>query len=145
MVGHQRMSFLDAFQGYHQIALAPEDQEKTSFITPEDNYHYIVMPFGLKNVGATYQQMVTMSFLDAFQGYHKIALAPEDQEKTSFITPEDNYHYTVMPFGLKNVGAMYQRMVTRMFKEQISETVEVYISDMVVKSRRNEKHVPNLV
>ena len=145
MVGHQRMSFLDAFQGYHQIALAPEDQEKTSFITPEDNYHYTVMPFRLKNVGATYQRMVTMSFLDAFQGYHQIALAPEDQEKTSFITPEDNYHYTVMPFGLKNVGATYQRMVTRMFKEQISETVEVYISDMVVKSRRNEKHVPNLV
>ena len=145
MVGHQRMSFLDAFQGYHQIALAPEDQEKTSFITPEDNYHYTVMPFGLKNVGATYQRMVTMSFLDAFQGYHQIALAPEDQEKTSFITPEDNYHYTVMPFGLKNVGATYQRMVTRMFKEQISKTVEVYISDMVVKSRRNEKHVPNLV
>ena len=145
MVGHQRMSFLDAFQGYHQIALAPEDQEKTSFITPEDNYHYTVMPFGLKNVGATYQRMFTMSFLDAFQGYHQIALAPEDQEKTSFITPEDNYHYTVMPFGLKNVGATYQRMVTRMFKEQISETVEVYISDMVVKSRRNEKHVPNLV
>ena len=55
MVGHQRMSFLDAFQGYHQIALAPKDQEKTSFITPEDNYHYTVMPFGLKNVGATYQ------------------------------------------------------------------------------------------
>ena len=145
MVGHQRMSFLDAFQGYHQIALAPEDQEKTSFITPEDNYHYTVMPFGLKNVGATYQRMATMSFLDAFQGYHQIALAPEDQEKTSFITPEDNYHYTVMPFGLKNVGATYQQMVTRMFKEQISETVEVYISDMVVKSRRNEKHVPNLV
>ena len=145
MVRHQRMSFLDAFQGYHQIALAPEDQEKTSFITPEDNYHYTVMPFGLKNVGATYQRMATMSFLDAFQGYHQIALAPEDQEKTSFITPEDNYHYTVMPFGLKNVGATYQRMVTRMFKEQISEMVEVYISDMVVKSRRNEKHVPNLV
>ena len=86
-----------------------------------------------------------MSFLNAFQGYHQISLAPEDQEKTSFITPEDNYHYTVMPFGLKNVGATYQRMVTRMFKEQISEMVEVYISDMVVKSRRNEKHVPNLV
>ena len=36
-VRHQRMSFLDAFQGYHQITLAPEDQEKTSFITPGEN------------------------------------------------------------------------------------------------------------
>ena len=55
IVRHQRMSFLDAFQGYHQISLAPEDQEKASFITPEGNYHYTVMPFKLKNVGATYQ------------------------------------------------------------------------------------------
>ena len=86
-----------------------------------------------------------MSFLDVFQGYHQIALTPKDREKTSFITPEGNYHYTVMPFGLKNIGATYQRMVIRMFKEQISEMVEVYIDDMVVKSRRNEEHVPNLV
>ena len=64
-----------------------------------------------------------MSFLDAFQGYHQIALALEDQEKISFITPEGNYHYTMMPFGLKNAGVIYQRMVTRMFKDQIGEAV----------------------
>ena len=52
--GHPRMSFLDVFQGYHQIGLAFEDQEKTSFILPEGNYHYMVMPLGLKNAGATY-------------------------------------------------------------------------------------------
>ena len=51
--GHKRMSFLDTFQGYHQIALDPEDQKKTSFITPEGNYHYMVMHFGLKNARAT--------------------------------------------------------------------------------------------
>lgn len=45
-VRHERISFLDAFQGYHQIALAPEDQEKTTFISPKANYHYTVMPFG---------------------------------------------------------------------------------------------------
>ena len=52
--GHLRMSFLDAFQGYHQIALALEDLEKIAFISPSANYHYKVMPFGLKNTGATY-------------------------------------------------------------------------------------------
>ena len=52
--GHPRMIFLDAFQGYDQIALAPEDQEKTAFISLDANYHYIVMPFRLKNAGATY-------------------------------------------------------------------------------------------
>ena len=76
-----------------------------------------------------------MSFLDAFQGYHQIALAPEDQEKTSFISPEGNYHYLVMPFGLKNAGLTYQRMVTRMFKDQLGKNMEAYIDDMVVKSK----------
>ena len=51
---HPRMSFLDVFQGYHQIPLAQSDQEKTSFITPTGNYHYKVMPFRLKNAGSTY-------------------------------------------------------------------------------------------
>ena len=53
-VGHPRMSFLDAFQGYHQIPLALDDQEKTAFVTPVGNYHYKVMPFGLKNASSTY-------------------------------------------------------------------------------------------
>ena len=53
-VGHPRMSFLDAFQGYHQIPLALDDQEKTAFVTPIGNYHYKVMSFGLKNTGSTY-------------------------------------------------------------------------------------------
>ena len=57
-----------------------------------------------------------MSFLNAFQRYHQIPLAMDDQEKIAFVTPIGNYHYKVMPFGLKNTGATYQRMMTRMFK-----------------------------
>ena len=53
-VGHPWMSFLDAFQGYHQIPLALDNQEKTAFVTPIGNYHCKVMPFGLKNAGSTY-------------------------------------------------------------------------------------------
>ena len=53
--GHPILSFLDAFQGYHQIALAPENKENTSFITPMGNYHYKVMPFKLKNARSTYR------------------------------------------------------------------------------------------
>ena len=60
--GHPRMSFLDTFQGYHQIPLASLDQEKTAFLTITDNNHYQVMPFGLKNVGSTYETMVTKMF-----------------------------------------------------------------------------------
>ena len=85
-----------------------------------------------------------MSFLDAFQGYHQIALATEDQENTTFISPDANYHYTMMPFGLKNAGATYQRMMTRMFRDKIGWTVEVYIDDMVVKSKWEAQHIEDL-
>ena len=68
-----------------------------------------------------------MSFLDAFQGYHYIPLALNDQERTTFVTPMGNYHYKVMPFGLKNAGATYQRMMTMMFEPQLGKNIEIYI------------------
>ena len=85
-----------------------------------------------------------MSFLDAFQGYHQIALAREDQENTVFISLDANYHYTVMPFGLKNAGATYQWMMMRMFRDKIGHTIEVYIVDMVVKSDQEVRHIKDL-
>ena len=53
-VGHPRISFLEAFQGYHHIPLALDDQEKTVFVTSTGNYHYKVMHFSLKNVDSTH-------------------------------------------------------------------------------------------
>ena len=85
-----------------------------------------------------------MNFLDAFQGYHQIALVPEDREKTTFISLDANYHYTMMPFGLKNVGATYQQIMTRMFRDKIGRTVEVYIDDMVVKSKQEVRCIKDL-
>ena len=85
-----------------------------------------------------------MSFLDAFQGYHQIPLALGDQKKTAFVTPTRNYHYKVMPFGLKNAGSTYQRMMTRMFESQLGKSIEVYIDDMVVKSKVVSEHVGDL-
>ena len=85
-----------------------------------------------------------MSFLDAFQGYHQITLAVEDQEKMTFISPDTNYHYTVIPFGLKNARTTYQRMMTRMFRDMIGHMVEVYIDDMVVKSKQKAQHIEDL-
>ena len=85
-----------------------------------------------------------MSFLDAFQGYHQIPLALEDQEKIVFMTPIGNYHYKVMPFGLKNGGSTYQRMMIRMFKPQLGKSIEVYIDDMVVKSKVVFEHMRDL-
>ena len=58
-----------------------------------------------------------LSFMDAFSGYNQISMDPDDQEKTSFVTGQGTYCYRVMPFGLKNAGATYQRLVNRMFKK----------------------------
>ena len=85
-----------------------------------------------------------MSFLDAFQGYHQIPLALDDQVKTVFVTPIGSYHYKVMPFGLKNAGSTYQRMMTKMFESQMGKNIEVYIDDMVVKSKIVSKHIRDL-
>ena len=76
-----------------------------------------------------------MSFLDAFQDYHQIPLALDDQEKTAFVTPIGNYYYKVMPFGLKNARSTYQRIMTRMFKSLLGKNIKIYIDDMVVKSK----------
>ena len=81
-----------------------------------------------------------MSFLDSFQGYHQIPLVLDDQKKTVFVTPIGNYHYKVMPF----VTPFYQRMMTKMFEPQFGRSIEVYIDDMVVKSKVVSKHVGDL-
>ena len=71
-------------------------------------------------------------------------MASGEQKKTSFFTPIENYHYKVMPFGLKNVGFTYQRMMTRMFEPQLGKNIEVYIDDMVVKSKVESEHADDL-
>ena len=85
-----------------------------------------------------------MSFLDAFEGYHQIALVLDDQERIAFVTSIRKYHYKVMSFGLKNVGATYKRMMTRMFKSQLEKNIEIYIDDMVIKSKAEFEHVNDL-
>ena len=85
-----------------------------------------------------------MSFLDTYRGYHQIPLFVPDQEKTAFITPRGTYCYKVMPFGLKNARATYQRLVKKMFQAQLGKTMEVYIDDMVVKSRESQDHLADL-
>ncbi|CCF85946.1 putative RNA-directed DNA polymerase [Nitrolancea hollandica Lb] len=85
-----------------------------------------------------------LTFMDAFSGYNQIMMNPEDQEKTSFITDRGIYCYKVMPFGLKNAGATYQRLVNKMFHNHLGKTMEVYIDDMLVKSLKKEDHVKHL-
>ena len=85
-----------------------------------------------------------LSFMDAFSGYNQIKMNETDQEKTSFVTSQGLFCYEVMPFGLKNAGATYQRLVNHMFCPQIGRNVEVYVDDMLVKSLDKGKHLDNL-
>ena len=85
-----------------------------------------------------------LSFLDAFSGYHQILMYPPDAEKTSFITPHGLFCYNVMSFGLKNVRATYQRLVTKMFRLLLGKTMEVYIDDMLIKSNERPDHANHL-
>ncbi|KAL5575739.1 hypothetical protein UlMin_017438 [Ulmus minor] len=85
-----------------------------------------------------------LSFMDAYSGYNQIRMHQPDQEHTAFLTDQGLYCYKVMPFGLKNAGATYQRLVNKMFKQQIGKTMEVYVDDMLVKSLKADEHINNL-
>ena len=85
-----------------------------------------------------------LSFMDAFSGYNQIWMDEADQEKTSFVTSQGLFCYKVMSFGLKNVGATYQRLINKMFANQIGKNVQVYVDDMLVKSQREENHLKDL-
>ena len=85
-----------------------------------------------------------VSFMDAYSSYNQIRICPEDEDKIVFTTDRGLYCYKVMPFGLKNAGAAYQRLVNKVFASLINKTMEVYIDDMLVKSLKKEDHVTDL-
>ena len=85
-----------------------------------------------------------LSFMDAFSRYNQILMHLNNQEKTTFITKRGIYYCKVMPFGLKNAGAIYQWLVNRMFAEHLGDTMEVYIDNMHVKSLMAEQYLDHL-
>ena len=85
-----------------------------------------------------------MPFLNAFSSYHQIPMHQPDAEKTAFITPHGLYFYNMMPIGLKNAKAIYQRLMTKIFQPLIGRTMEVYIDDMHVKSKDHPDHMKHL-
>jgi hypothetical protein len=83
-------------------------------------------------------------FLDAYSGYNQIKLKKEEEEKTAFITPYGVFCYQVTPFGLKNAGATYQRMIQNCLKSQIGQNIQVYIDDVVITTRKEESLISDL-
>jgi len=86
-----------------------------------------------------------LSLMDGFFGYNQIKVAPEDQHKTAFITPWGTFCYKVMPFGLKNAGATYQRAMTYIFHDYMHDIVEDYVDDLLAKSKMRKQHPETLI
>ena len=95
-------------------------------------------PFPLPHIdqiGDSTSGCETLCFLDAYSGYHQIAMKESDQLATSFITSLRSFYYVTMPFGLKNARAMYQRCMLKCFGDLVERTVEANVDDIVVKSK----------
>jgi len=84
------------------------------------------------------------SYMDEFLGYNQIKMAPEDMEKTMFVTLWGTLCYKVMSFGLKNTEATYQRAMVALFHDMMHKEIEVYVDDMIAKSRTKGEHLINL-
>ena len=109
--------------------------------SPKDNFSLPHIDVLVDNTA----EFSTFSFMDEFSGYNQIKMAPEDQEKTTLITLWGTFCYKVMPFGLKNAGATYQRATVTLFHDLMHKEIEVYVDDMIAKSRPEKNHVVTLV
>lgn len=85
-----------------------------------------------------------LSFVDCTAGYNQIQMAPEDEEATTFRTSKGIFCYKVMPFGLKNAGATYQRAMQTIFDDMLHKMIECYVDDLVVKSKKRVDHLQDL-
>ncbi|XP_038687483.1 uncharacterized protein LOC119986862 [Tripterygium wilfordii] len=85
-----------------------------------------------------------LSFMDGSSGYNQIRMNPKDEEFTAFSTPKGIYCYKVMPFGLKNAGATYQRAMQKIFDDILHKKVECYVDDLVVKTKNRKNHLDDL-
>ncbi|GLU22258.1 hypothetical protein SLE2022_383470 [Rubroshorea leprosula] len=115
------------------------DLRNLNLTTPKDEYP---MPIAdLLVDGAARHQI--LSFMDGHNGYIQIFIAEEDIPKTTFRCPGaiGTYEWVVMPFGLKNAGATYQRAMNAIFHDMIGRFMEIYIDDVVVKSNEDEEHL----
>nr|CBG76436.1 OO_Ba0013J05-OO_Ba0033A15.23 [Oryza officinalis] len=104
-------------------------------------------PFGLPRIDQVIDSTADcelLNFIDCYSGYHQISLKESDYLKTSFITPFGAYCYITMPFGLKNAGATYQRMIQRCLQSQLGQNMEAYVDDVVIKTKQRDDLIADL-
>ena len=105
--------------------------------TPKDNFPLPHIDVLVDNTAGNH----LFSFMDGFSGYNQIRMAEEDKTKTTFTTAWGTFCYRVMPFGLKNAGATYQRAMVALFHDLMHKEVEVYVDDIIAKSKQDKNHV----
>ncbi|KAA0032113.1 Retrovirus-related Pol polyprotein from transposon 17.6 [Cucumis melo var. makuwa] len=108
--------------------------------SPKDNFPLPYIDMLVDNT-AGYS---TFSFMDGFSGYNHIKMVEEDREKTTFIILWGTFCYKVMSFGLKNAGATYQRAMVTLFHDMMHKEIEVFVDDMIAKSKADEYHTTTL-
>ena len=117
------------------------DYTNLNYVCPKDSFPLL----RINQIVDSTTDYGMLSLINAFSGYHQILMFQPNEEKTFFVTPRKLYCYKViMPFELKNFGATFQRLMTKIFKLLIRQPVEVYIDDIVVKSKTRSEHARHL-
>eukprot|EP00731_Ephydatia_muelleri_P006147 Em0003g395a len=149
--GSKWFSTLDLISGYWQVQMNPADQEKTAFCTPEGLFEFTVMPFGLCNAPATFQRLMDM-ILAGLQ-WNRCLVYLDNVSKVSsirgsglldFCTPEGLFEFTVMPFGLCNAPATFQRLMDMILAGLQWNRCLVYLDDVIIIGRTFLDHLTNL-
>ena len=109
-------------------------------VCPKDDFPLLHIDVLVDNTASS----VLMSFMDGFLGYNQIKMAPREMTKTTFTTKSGIYCYTMMSFGLKNAGATYQKMAIALLHDMVHNEVEMYVDDMIIKTKEREGHIINL-
>ncbi|XP_074377708.1 uncharacterized protein LOC141719230 [Apium graveolens] len=122
------------------FAWSPSDMPDLNRACPKD---YYPLPNIDQLIDATAGHEL-LSFMDAFSGYNQIRMDDQDWEQTAFITHRGVFAYRNMPFGLINAGATFQRMMDEIFKKQLGRNLEVYVDDMITKSKSSNNHCSDL-
>ncbi|GKV32493.1 hypothetical protein SLEP1_g41093 [Rubroshorea leprosula] len=129
-----------------QAAIDEEIQKllQAGFIKRVEYSEWVSNPVLVKKPNGKWRMCTDFTNLNEASGYHQVQLLLDDQEKTTFYAGDVIYCYVMMPFGLKNAGATYQKLVQVVFKLQIGKNIEIYVDDMIVTSKRAEDHIADL-
>jgi len=116
------------------------DYQDLNRAIPKDNFPLPHIDILVDNTA----NFALFSFMDGFSGYNQIQMALEDMEKTTFVTLWGTFFYKVMSVGLKNARATYQRAMVTLFHDMMHREIEVYVDDIIAKSKTEEEHLVNL-